>query len=89
MWDHTIKGSFPKVISNPITVTVIQKFVGDDSNRKSEREFLSTNSSAKIKWFRTLQEDHHIELRIQFGLSQAELDDLKLRGNIVHSLLLL
>ena len=60
--------------------------MGDNSNRKSEREFLSSNLSGKIKWFRTLQEDHHIELRTQFGLSQAELHDLKLRGN---SLLLL
>jgi hypothetical protein len=72
--------STPEVVSDPITVTIIQKFVGDGPNKKSKRTFLSFNLNEKINWFRTLTEDQHFQLRTQFELSEAELYDLKQRG---------
>ena len=72
--------SVPEIVSNPITVTVLQNFVGEYSNMKSKREFLSFSIQEKITWFKKLTEAQHLELLIQFGLTQEELYDLKQRG---------
>merc|ERR1711971_606910 len=73
--------STPEIMGDPITVTVLQKFVGDDSNKKSQREFQSFNLLEKINWFKTLPEDQHIQLRTEFELSEEEFNDLKERGS--------
>ena len=70
----------PKLVSDPITVTVAQKFVGVGPSKKSKREFLSFDVDEKISWFRTLTEDQHVQLLTQFGLSEDELYDLQQRG---------
>jgi hypothetical protein len=72
--------SYGASTSDPIIVNVVQKYVGNNFNRKSQREFLAFNLTEKIIWFKTLSEKQHFELRSQFDLSQTALNDLKQRA---------
>ena len=74
--------SSSKIASDPIIVTVLQKFVGDGSNKRSKREYLSFSINERINWFKILTEDQQNQLLTQFEVSQSEINDLKQRGKI-------